>query len=173
MQKVIDTKPWYRQFWPWLIISLPATVVVAGISMIQLANRTADDMVVDNYYKDGKAINQRLEQDVQAAELNMLAEMSFNFDSGMVNVSLSGDELPESLQLKLLHPMEADNDRNIALQRLSANSYRGELDQRLKHRYLLRLLPPQADEQTLPKWRLNGEIDFDRSQGTVLVANQP
>ena len=140
MQKNIDTKPWYRQFWPWLIICLPAAVVVAGILTVRLALHSADDMVVDSYYKDGKAINQRLEQDVRAAELNLVAELSFNFDSGQLNVTLSGDQQPESLRLQLMHPMEADNDQEISLQLRGQGSYRGELNERLQHRYLLRLI---------------------------------
>ncbi|MCV6606050.1 MAG: FixH family protein [Porticoccaceae bacterium] len=174
MQETIDTKPWYRQFWPWLIIGLPATVVVAAILTVRLALHSADDMVVDSYYKDGKAINQRLEQDVRAAELGLVAELSFNFDSGQLNVSLSGDQLPDSLHLQLMHPMEADNDQQIDLQSRGSGSYRGQLAERLKHRYLLRLLPGIADDgtedQSLPPWRLNGEIDFDRNQGTVLIS---
>ncbi|MGS2723874.1 FixH family protein [Porticoccus sp. GXU_MW_L64] len=166
MQKTIDSKPWYQQFWPWLIIGLPAIVVVAAILTVRLALHSADDMVVDNYYKDGKAINQRLEQDTRASELHMLAEVSFNLDGGLVSVTLSGEVQPESLRLKLMHPMEADNDRDIVLEQRGQGSYRGELDQRLKHRYLLRLLPAGDDAP----WRLNGEIDFERSQGTILAA---
>ena len=181
MQKTIDTKPWYCQFWPWLIIALPATVVVAGISMIRLAHHSADDMVVDNYYKDGKAINQSLGQDQRAVELNMVAELSFNFDSGQLIVSLAGDELPQNLVLHLYHPIEADHDTTVLLTPRGEGRYLGELSQRLQHRYLLRLLPAnesdaaaglqQDGSQVPPQWRLNGEIDFERSQGAVLVAN--
>ncbi|MDM3871639.1 FixH family protein [Porticoccus sp. W117] len=172
MQKIIDTKPWYRQFWPWLIVALPATVVVAAILTVRLALHSADDMVVDNYYKDGKAINQRLEQDQRATALGLVAELSFNFDSGLLNVSLSGDDMPQALRLQLMHPMEADNDREIVLQQQGQGSYRGDLGQRLQHRYLLRLLPEGASEDSAAEWRLNGEIDFNRGQGAVLIADQ-
>jgi len=61
-----DTQPWYRQFWPWFLILLPASVVVAGLTTLVLANRHADDLVVDDYYKDGLAINRKLEKQQRA-----------------------------------------------------------------------------------------------------------
>ena len=41
-----DSEPWYRQFWPWFIFSLPAAVVVAGITTVVIANRGADDLAL-------------------------------------------------------------------------------------------------------------------------------
>ena len=55
-----DTLPWYRQFWPWFLIALPACVVIAAIATALIASRHADDLVADSYYKDGLAINRRL-----------------------------------------------------------------------------------------------------------------
>ena len=37
-----DTKPWYRQFWPWFLIALPGSVVVASMVTIWLAASTSD-----------------------------------------------------------------------------------------------------------------------------------
>ena len=177
LQKDIDKKPWYRQFWPWLIVGLPACCVVAAVFTVLIANRDADDMVVDNYYKDGKIINQRLEQDNRAAELQLVAELSFNFDSGQLNLSLTGQQLPDTLQLQLLHPFEADRDKTIPLQSLGNGNYRGQLNERLQYRYLLRLLPGviaenQSDQAALAPWRLNGEIDFQRGNGAILSFQQ-
>ena len=41
-----DTKPWYRQFWPWFIICLPASAVVASLYTVSLAVRTTDSLVI-------------------------------------------------------------------------------------------------------------------------------
>ncbi len=32
-----DDKPWYQQFWPWFVISLPAIAVVAGLATVMIA----------------------------------------------------------------------------------------------------------------------------------------
>ena len=52
-----DTLPWYRQFWPWFLICLPGSVVVAALTTMYIAHKGADDLVVDEYYKEGLAIN--------------------------------------------------------------------------------------------------------------------
>jgi len=39
--------PWYRQFWPWFIIALPASVVVASFVTLWLAISHPDHLVVD------------------------------------------------------------------------------------------------------------------------------
>jgi hypothetical protein len=49
-----DTLPWYRQFWPWFIISLPAAAVVACMVTIWLAV-TNPDAIVRAALPDGKA----------------------------------------------------------------------------------------------------------------------
>jgi hypothetical protein len=60
------SKPWYRQFWPWFLIALPATSVVAGLTTLAIAIRNQDSLVRDDWYKDGKAINQSLARDAEA-----------------------------------------------------------------------------------------------------------
>jgi hypothetical protein len=54
--------PWYKQFWPWFLIALPGSVVIAAISTAIIAFSGADPLVHDNYYKKGLAINQSNEQ---------------------------------------------------------------------------------------------------------------
>ena len=51
-QKDIDTAtgeglPWFKQFWPWFIIALPASVVVASFFTLWLAVSNPDYLVVD------------------------------------------------------------------------------------------------------------------------------
>lgn len=39
--------PWYKQFWPWFIIALPASVVIASFFTLWLAISNPDYLVVD------------------------------------------------------------------------------------------------------------------------------
>jgi len=153
-----DNDPWYRQFWPWFLIALPASVVVAGISMIFIAFE-ADSLVNDNYYREGMAINQRIEQDKKAREMGLSADVQVDTQTGELLVSLiGGDATIEPLNLLLLHPTDEKKDQALTLVNLARGYYRADLESRLTHRYYLRLLPASN-----PSWRLNGEINFSQS----------
>ena len=40
--------PWYKQFWPWFIIALPASAVIASFITLYLAVSRPDYIVVDD-----------------------------------------------------------------------------------------------------------------------------
>ena len=67
-----DTQPWYRQFWPWFLIALPATAVVASLYTVWLAASNPDTLVVDDYRRIGKSTHARQERDRAAAALDAL-----------------------------------------------------------------------------------------------------
>ena len=82
-----DSKPWYRQFWPWFLIALPGAIVVAGINMVFIAHDGADDLVVDEYYKDGLAINRKLEKLERAEQLGISASLAISGTTIIVTTS--------------------------------------------------------------------------------------
>ena len=44
--------PWYRQFWPWFIIALPASAVIASFITLWIAISNPDGMVLtDTEYR--------------------------------------------------------------------------------------------------------------------------
>lgn len=67
--------PWYRQAWPWFLLAIPASSVVFGFLMLYLALHSNNSLVVDDYYKEGKAINQRIARDARAAALGVHASI--------------------------------------------------------------------------------------------------
>lgn len=67
-QRRVDDKPWYKQFWPWFIIALPLTSVVASFTVLWLAISNPDHEVLNveqnqQLYKGLKA--QRVEPVIQ------------------------------------------------------------------------------------------------------------
>lgn len=73
-QSMNSVTPWYAQRWPWLLMLGPALVVVVSSYTIYLAYSRQDAMVVDDYYKQGKAINQDLRRDRAASAMQMAFE---------------------------------------------------------------------------------------------------
>lgn len=43
-----DEKPWYKQFWPWFIISLPVTSVIVSMTILWLAVSNPDRSVLND-----------------------------------------------------------------------------------------------------------------------------
>ena len=150
---VEDTQPWYKQFWPWVLILLPGTVVVAGLTMVFIANRHADDLVVDEYYKDGLAINRQLEKKQRAQALGINAQL--HFGAAMVSAHTSGPIEAGELKLLMSHPLEADRDFDITLNRQEAGVYRGKLPQAIAPRWHWTLELELEDGQG---WRLDGSV---------------
>jgi hypothetical protein len=162
-----EQPPWYRQFWPWFLIGLPLCVVIAGFNMLYIALKYPHSMVDDQYYKEGLAINQSLDQDRRAAELNVAAEIVFQpfggTETAYVVVSLSGlANYPERLSLLLLHPGSQSLDQTLDLKQIEAEQYSARLTQQYQHSYYLRLQPVDKS------WRLNGKINFQNGGGTAL-----
>jgi hypothetical protein len=56
--------PWYRQFWPWFIIALPASAVIASLITFYLAVSRPDHLVVED--EEYRLLNSELKG--QAAE---------------------------------------------------------------------------------------------------------
>ena len=50
-------KPWYKQVWPWVLIAIPLATMLKAVHSIYLMNQQSPDLVVDDYYAEGKAIN--------------------------------------------------------------------------------------------------------------------
>lgn len=114
--------PWYRQPWPWFLISLPAIAVVGSLTTFYLAAQGWDGQVVDDYYKQGLAINEELTRSTRAAELGIEATVKL---SGLavgerVRIELRSTKplpLDPALRLRLAHPGNRDGDRLAVLAR--------------------------------------------------------
>jgi len=115
-----DTQPWYRQFWPWFIIALPAASVVAGLTTVWISMQTTDSLVVTS--DDGMQIVAARRENAEqlATELNLAALIDVDLDTGAVLAAMQSGDLeipPDALDLELSHPAFADRDQIITLHR--------------------------------------------------------
>lgn len=151
-----DTLPWYRQFWPWFLILLPASVVVAAISTVVIANRHADDLVVDDYYKDGLAINRQLEKIERAKGLGITATLGIQ-DTHLTVILQGAPEL-EEVTLMLSHPLEADQDIELTLKRIAPATYYTALPAAIDGRWHWRL-EGAGQASAEDGWRVDGVLE--------------
>src|SRR5215831_12935369 len=100
-------RPWYREPWPWLLMSGPAAVLVAGAITTWIAFRTADGLVTDDYYKQGLAINKVLKREETAQRLGIAARVTLYPDR--LDVRIDGAK-PEIVYANLTHTTRGGHD---------------------------------------------------------------
>lgn len=151
-----DSKPWYKQFWPWFIIAIPASSVVTGMVMLNFAIDGADTLVRDEWYKDGMAINQRLDKQNRARESGLKAYFSFDREENIVKLRIDNlDTLQEpSLSLDLVHPTLAQRDIKVELYRTPDNTYFAKLPNTPGGLYYAQIRSPQQS------WEIDARINF-------------
>ena len=148
-----QTKPWYKHPWPWLLMFGPATVVVAGIHTAIIAFTQQDALVVGDYYKQGKAINQDLRRDRVAASMMMASTLRYDPSAGKLSGSLSsmGQPYQGKVSVSLLHST------------LPSKDFRAQVQTDTQGRFSIPLpMLDIANWQVLVEgergdWRLNGE----------------
>ena len=148
-------EPWYRQFWPWFLIALPGSVVIASFVTLWLAISRPNPMVVDDYARIARSTEQRLERDQAAAALGVHAEIRLIAGANIVEVRLRPETVaPESLELRLSHPLIEERDQIVNLMRVPGG-WSAELEPPAG-RWYLQLYPGDRS------WRLSGELDGQR-----------
>lgn len=142
-------RPWYREPWPWILMSGPAAVIVAGAATLWIAFATSDGLVADDYYKQGLAINRVLAREEVARQLGISAEV--RLAGGKITVALRGDS-PDALFAQLSHATRAGHDLRLRLARSAPGTYETQLP----------LLAPGHWHVTIDdapgRWRLAKEI---------------
>lgn len=117
-------KPWYRELWPWLLISGPAAVIVAGAATMWIAFASADGLVAEDYYRQGLAINQRLAKEDEARRRGISAAVRLTPER--LHVELQG-EAPPALFVHLAHATRAGHDLRLRLSPVAPGAYEAEL----------------------------------------------
>ena len=156
--------PWYKQRWPWLLISGPAIVVVAGFITFWLAFRSNDGLVTDDYYKQGLAVNQSLQRDHQAASMGLHAELMTGGQS--LRMFMTGQQaLPEKMTVKLAHPTRSGQDQVVEMKAEAPGLYGGKLAAgELAGRWIVTV------EDGAGNWRLQGDWKVDSGEPLRLGA---
>lgn len=120
----VDSRPWYKQFWPWFIMILPAIAVVGGISTLIIAVKNADDVVADDWYKQGRGINRSMAEEDLAQRLGLSLTLTQSDQQARATLS-SAQPLPwpNQLALALQHPTLAAQDTRIRLTHVADGQY--------------------------------------------------
>ena len=159
-------RQWHREPWPWILMAGPMIVIVAGFTTLWLAISSDDGLVADDYYKRGLAINQTLSRGQTARDLGLSADVTLGDESGKITVTMHGGAvLPDTLNLRLVHPTRAVADQNLELHRSGAGIYTAKLNAAVGGRRIVMI------EDAARRWRLAGEATGS-SQTNIAVVPQ-
>ncbi|MDJ0738464.1 MAG: FixH family protein [Gammaproteobacteria bacterium] len=159
-----DTKPWYKQFWPWFLISLPLSVVIASMYTINLAIQTNDGLVSDDYYKEGLAIHKDADSKARATALGITGDLSYDADTGAVMLELTKALTAEAgvLTLTLTHPTVPNRDQTAQLTPLDDRRFSGRVDPVTIANWQVEIRPADGS------WRIDGRLNAPAATRTTV-----
>lgn len=168
-------KPWYRQFWFWFVFGPLIFIIIMCGFTVSIALKGADDVIIDNYYKEGRMINQTMEQDKHANELGLTGDLRFDLATGDVILKIANAPsdpqlMPQALLLMMGHPVKAAKDQLITMKYVSPGYYRGEVPVKPEYSWYLTLYPvSDIAQRNQAPWTLSGDINFQLSDSTSLA----
>ncbi|SDD17193.1 FixH family protein [Aquimonas voraii] len=154
MSSSINARPWFREPMVWLVIALPLTAVVAGLSTLAIAIRSgSNDAVPDVVRRTLQIQDADIAADRRAIELGLRGELSIDLETGAIAARMQGlsDGVP-SLTLRLLHAGRASRDLEIRLIQ-SGEAWHGRVDGAAGQAWNIELSSPDHS------WRVGGRLD--------------
>ena len=146
---IVGGRPWYVQFWPWVLIALPGVSVAVSVLALVLALRHADPVVGDDWYARGLAINTDLDRSAAAVARGVAATVEVDAADAELVVTLAGDVgTVDALAVEFQHPTIAARDRAYELRPSGDGSFRAPLGAPPTGRWYVTLAPASGD------WRL-------------------
>ncbi len=159
-------RPWYAQRWPWLLMLGPVLVIIAGSYTCWLAFTRPDALVVDDYYMQGKAINEDLRRDRAATALGMHATLRYDPAAGKLLAALHSDGKPVTtgVRLHLVHSTVPAKDIVLLLAPDAAGGLSAALPMLEQTRWRVLIENPAR------QWRLAGIWSWPAQTGIALDA---
>ncbi|MCG2583997.1 FixH family protein [Massilia sp. TS11] len=163
-----DDGPWYTHRWPWLLMLGPGVVVAAGGYMSYLAYKNQDALVVGDYYKQGKAINQDLRRDKEASRLGLAVELAVDVADARLSGRLlsHGQPLQGALQLHLAHATQPEKDIQLFVKTDADGRFSLNLPPLAPSRWQVTL------SDTANQWRLEGPWQYPKVATLQLAADK-
>ncbi len=157
-----SSAPWYRHPIVWLIIAIPATSVIVGITLLTLAIRVPESVVRDDYYQAGRTINIDLRATHRAAELGIAATLLGSPEDGwLMEVRQRQGALANSaVEVLLAHPTQARKDVEFTLARTD-HGWSGLIEP-VQGRHVLSIR--SSDDQ----WLLRKEVRLEASESDTI-----
>jgi hypothetical protein len=160
-------RPWYTHRWPWLLMLGPALVLVAGAITGYLAVTREDAVVVDDYYKKGKAINQDLRRDKAASSMQLAFSARHDPGRGTLDGTLTsfGKPVATPFRIRLAHSTQPRKDMVLEAVPGPGGQFSAALPLLEQARWRIVVEGPKGD------WRLAGTWQWPQQRTLDLQAD--
>lgn len=155
-------QPWYKQFWPWFLIALPATVVVASFVTLGIFSKNSVSLVAEDYYKKGKGINIDISKQNAARDLSLSANVSTSSNRIVIDFDKGELEHFPALVVTFSHRTLADRDFSQTLSANGLGQYAINLDNEIKGPWFVEVEPHNKE------WLIQGKVTFPSQSPTQL-----
>jgi hypothetical protein len=153
-----QVKPWYKQFWPWFLIVIPLLSMTLSFNMLRLALDSEDSLVMDDHYKQGKAINLNLRKIDRAKALNLKSELLITSNEVKLLFVDSAPSSGAALTLAFYHATQDYKDISVTLLKDASGAYRAMLQQPLMGKWRVTLFPYDQD------WKIQKTFSLPQQQ---------
>lgn len=156
-------KPWYKQFWPWFLISVPVLVMIVCAIIIYLSvTRGNFSMVVDDYYKKGKTINAIIEHVERAQELNISFEFTANDGLLALRYKTGEPDQLSALNVKFVHATDAAKDFSRRVTVAADGTYRTDIPQDISGHWTVTVEPFDR------RWKVSQKYQLPTTEWTLI-----
>ncbi|MEJ2766118.1 FixH family protein [Photobacterium sp. MCCC 1A19761] len=155
-------KPWYKHFWPWFVFSIPAISIIYSLTAVYIFSQNQVDLVAEDYYKKGKAINLDLSRLRVADALQLKASVSVAESDIVVNFNKGELKSNPNLRVTFTHRTLANKDFTQMVSPDLKGAYRFSAPEPLQGPWFVELEPFDGD------WMLQGRITLPSSGPTSL-----
>lgn len=121
-------EPWYKEPYAWMVFGIPAGTILCCLVLISIAVSNRDALVVDDYYKQGLAINRVLAREASAAARGITV-LALDITAQRVTLELGGNHGSATavLDVTFMHATRAGLDQRVAVRRDADGRYTGAL----------------------------------------------
>ena len=121
-------KPWYKEPWPFILISITGLGVVAGSTLAFIGLTNPPEIVSGDYAQFARGLVDTNVRTARARELGLSGSMSLSDLELSLNLAAANPaDLPERLLVQLQHPAYSEFDATVMLERSADGRYVGQL----------------------------------------------
>ncbi len=150
------SSPWYKEPWPWVLIAIILIPMLVAVVRISIYKEYKVEMVVDDYYKKGKSINQEFAREKLASSYNISALVNFTDHNIVLDVN-HNNQAPKlaSLIISFYHSTQGIKDFNLMATARADGKFSAELpNKNLDGKWQLTIEPHDK------KWKIQKNIQL-------------